>query len=71
MISHAQTSGLRIYKAKACTFDTSPVSSHLIGSLVGAHLQADGGLVERVVHADLGVKQQAPGSVGGHALLAG
>ena len=62
---------LGIYNEGYACFDTCPVSSHLIGTLVGAHLQADSGLVERVVHSDLRVKQEAPGSVGGHAFLAG
>lgn len=34
-------------------------SLHLGGSLVGAHLQADGGLVYWVVHAYLGIEQMA------------
>ena len=56
----------------ACHTQGPPCSAtHLAGSLVGAHLQADGGLVQGLIGAQLGVIEVAPGAISRHALLAG
>ena len=44
--------------------------SHLAGSFVGAHLQADGGLVVGLVRLCLWVVEMSSGAVGRHPSLA-
>lgn len=47
------------------------MAPHLVGTLIGAHLEADGGLVQRVLHSPPRVIQVTPRAIRCHALLAG
>lgn len=48
-----------------------PPPAHLAGTFVGAHLQADGGVVHGRQDLVLGVVEVPPGAIGRHARLAG
>ncbi len=44
---------------------------HHAGTFVGAHLEVYSGSIRWFLHAYIGIIEMAPGSIGGHALLAG
>lgn len=45
--------------------------TNLAGTLVGAHLQADGRLVQGLICTQFGIIEVTPSTIGRHALLTG
>lgn len=54
-----------------CPWGQCSPCPHLAGTLVGAHLEADGGLVQGLVCPQLGIVEVPPCPICRHALLAG